>query len=512
MLVSALLTWGVRKMANAYGLAYGPVSGRHIHTRPIPRMGGVAIFLTFISIFSGYLLLAHYGLVQRPVNTDIIKILMPGAALFVVGLLDDLRELGAKTKLLIQIGGGATLHLSGLHLVSVHWDATGPLVNSAICFLITVFWVVLICNAVNLIDGLDGLASGSALFSMVTIFTVALVVGRPGVAMATTILAGAMLGFLIFNFNPASIFLGDSGSLFVGFLLSGLVLAEAHTGQRLMDSILMPLISFALPLAEVVLSVLRRFLSGHALFGADREHIHHKLLDLGLTHRQVVGILYLVSAGCSVLSLFLLHPSHLVLIPVASIMALLLFFGLRTLKYHEFAEFRSMWQRTRDQKEALARNIAVRKATARLYEVGHEQGIERLLEGCLKDDFDGFEIVLSQPSLRRGFSGILGNGSVGRFWNDAPLEKMVMIVELSTPQSGLLGQFLVYRSIETRLLIDLDLLTGELRNALSVAIENCVEPVIALVGHRTVFEEAGVISNPRAIDQALHLVKNQVTQ
>lgn len=347
LVLCSILTWAVRDLANHLGLASGPVSSRHIHAKPTPRFGGVAIFLTFLAVYAGYVLSSCYELLAGRISLDILKLLGPGAALFAAGMVDDLRALGAKTKLLIQIAGGVFLYLVGFRFVCLRSGTHAHLAGSAICFVATVAWVVWVCNAINLIDGLDGLAAGAALFSMVTIFTVALAEGRTGVALATAVLAGALLGFLVFNFNPASIFLGDSGSLFVGFMLSGLILAESQKQQTVLDAISIPLISFALPLTDTALSVLRRFLSGHALFGADREHIHHKLLELGLTQRQAVGLLYGFSAACAVLSLFLLYRSDLALIPVAAVVLLVLFFGLRKLHYQEFAEVSRLWKRTR---------------------------------------------------------------------------------------------------------------------------------------------------------------------
>ena len=207
---------------------------------------------------------------------------MASLPIFAAGIWDDLRGLGPKTKLLVQVVSAAGLYFAGLRFFSVNGNFAGAVLSSAICLVATIGWVVLVCNAINLIDGLDGSAAGAALFSMVTIFTVAFVAGRYGVTMGTTILAGAVLGFLVFNMNPASIFLGDCGSLFVGFMLVHFVLAEAPKQTDAVNTFFVPFISFALPLTDTVLSVLRRFLSGRKLFRADREHIHHKLLELGL--------------------------------------------------------------------------------------------------------------------------------------------------------------------------------------------------------------------------------------
>ncbi len=472
LVLATLLTWVVREIANRYGLACGPSSDRHLHTSPIPRIGGVAIFASFVILYGAFRFFVAHGWLARSLNSDVLKILLPASGMFLVGLVDDLRGLSAKTKLLAQVVGACCLFYGGLHFICFHWTGAPSWVNSGIGLLTTVFWVVLICNAINLIDGLDGLASGAALFSMATIFTVALVEGRYGVAVATLVLGGAMMGFLVFNFNPASIFLGDSGSLFVGFMLSGFVLAEAQKQQTVLDSVAIPLISLAVPLTDTALSVLRRFLSGHSLFGADKEHIHHKLLELGLTQRQVVWILYGVSASCAILSLSLLHPSHLMMVPVAGIMLLVIFFGVRKLGYHELAEFQRVWKRTTQQKQVFARDIAMRKASAELSKLRNFDQVIHVLENCLKQDFDGFEIVLDPEAF--GTAKMPCAGPIRRVWRNGYDEKVVFTLELSTPRYGLVGKISCHRQVGSGWLVDTDLLAGGLQRALGTAIDHCV--------------------------------------
>ncbi len=271
-----------------------PDSGRHIHAGPIPRLGGVAVFLTFTLLLLACSFLAAKGWVSGVSSGQLLRIVAIGAALFAVGLIDDLYGLRAWPKLAVQVAGGVGLYYSDIRFNFCGTHLAGSS-TWLICLALTVTWVVLICNAINLIDGLDGLAAGAALFSMVTIFTLALG-SRSDIAFATAILGGSLFGFLVLNFNPASIFLGDSGSLFVGFILSAFVLAESQKRATTLDNIVVPAVAFALPLTDVGLSILRRFLSGRSLFGADREHIHHKLLELGLTQRQVVWVLYGISA------------------------------------------------------------------------------------------------------------------------------------------------------------------------------------------------------------------------
>jgi UDP-GlcNAc:undecaprenyl-phosphate GlcNAc-1-phosphate transferase len=472
IILATLLTWLIRHVANRHGLSFAPSSSRHLHTSPIPRLGGVAIFFTFLILYGIYRFAGPRAGLAQPLNSDVLKVIVPAIGLFLVGLFDDLRGLTAKVKLLAQIAGGCSLFYSGLHFISFNWHGAPAVVNSGISLLTTVFWVVLVCNAINLIDGLDGLASGAALFSMATIFTVALAQGRFGVVIATLVLGGAILGFLIFNFNPASIFLGDSGSLFVGFMLSGFVLAEAQKQPTITDTIAIPLISLAVPLTDTALSVLRRFLSGHSLFGADREHIHHKLLELGLSQRQAVWILYGVSASCAVLSLSLLHPSHLMIVPVAGIFLLLVSFGVRKLGYHELAEFQRVWKRAVQQKQVFARNIGLRKATTELRNIHNFDRVLHVLENCLQQDFDGFELVLFPDAFE--IEKAHGKKIVERVWRNGYEEKVFFTLELSSPRHGVVGTISCHRQIGSGWLADTDLLAGGLRTSLGIAIDNCI--------------------------------------
>ena len=386
VIVATTLTWIVEKVATRKRLGKAAPSARHIHTVPIPRLGGVAVFTASLTVFGINWSMIERGWIAGTNSTQVATIFLLGTGFFAIGLIDDFRTLGPWTKLLFEVGGGTALFFFGIHA----GFCSGPGASLGIkllCLVTTVAWVVVICNAINLIDGIDGLAAGATLFSMVTIFTMA-VNARPGIAAGTAILAGSMVGFLIFNFNPASIFLGDSGSLFLGFVLSGLVLAESHLQTRV-ESVVLPFLSFALPLTEVAISLLRRFLNGHELFGADREHIHHKLLDLGLTQRQAVAILYGVSALCTLLAIMVQKSAGLLIVPVAASLLLVIFFGVRKLGYGEFYEVGRLGLRLMQQKKTFSANVAIRKATIHLVQCQETEEFVRIMEECLRHDFDG---------------------------------------------------------------------------------------------------------------------------
>jgi UDP-GlcNAc:undecaprenyl-phosphate GlcNAc-1-phosphate transferase len=471
--MAAGLTKVVRDRANHMGLAFAPTSARHVHAVPIPRLGGVAIFFTFLVISLLYWFAAKLGFIHAPTSYSLLYILIPASGLFLVGLLDDLRGMSAKLKLAAQVVGGAVLYFSGFRLACLHSLGSNHYVGAAVCFVLTVGFVVLVCNAINLIDGLDGLAAGAALFSMVTIFTFALVNGRHGSALAITILAGANLGFLVFNFNPASIFLGDSGSLFIGFMLSGLVMSESGQQSSPLYAILVPVISLALPLTDLVLTIVRRYLSGHSLFGADREHIHHKLLEFGLSQRQVVAVLYGVSALCAVLSLTFLYPSRLIAVPVVAIMVLFLFFGIRRLNYQEFGELERFALRLRQQKQVAASNIALHKAADRLETVDSALAIVAVLEDCLRSEFDSFRIMLDP-----GYWLTLDDEPtrvLEKYWSaHGQQDKLVLMMDLVSSQYGKIGRLSLVHNSGKRLLVDSSLLQGEFRRSLGHALKQCI--------------------------------------
>lgn len=472
IVTSTLLTWGVKTFARRYGLAKPPHSPRHIHNMPTPRLGGLAIFIAFSVLFLPYALIRTHGWIASPVNDGIVKILMLAIPLFLVGLADDLVGVPAWAKLLVEIAAGFGLYFSG-----VRFDfCSSHLVGSftwVICLLATVGWVVLICNAINLIDGIDGLAAGAALFSMATIFAVALG-SRPGVANSTVILAGSLFGFLIFNFNPASIFMGDSGSLFVGFLLSAFVLVEQPKYGSNLRSIMVPVICFALPLTDVALSLLRRFLNGHSLFGADREHIHHKLLDLGLSQRQVVGVLYAASALFSISSLLLLNPSPTALLPVAGVVLLTIFFGVRKLKYHELMEIIRKPDPSKLTRRRVSNNIAIRKAGTGLQMTRDMKTIAKLLEACLHGEFDGFSIRLNDLTVSEHHLSIPSNANTLEMYWRTSTETMTLIFDLNSDDGRQLGQLSLHRNACVPMFASLDLIRSFLRPSLSRALQNVV--------------------------------------
>lgn len=480
LLLSLLLTRGIRDTALKRGWVTAP-SSHHIHRKPIPRLGGVAIFISFVTV-TVLLTITSLQLWTGFTPGTLLWLIVPGVIVFLLGLYDDVYSAKPSLKFAVQALAASLLFFGAvgrfnlpviLGLPELEWLAL-PL---------TILWVLWITNAFNLIDGLDGLAAGSTLFSMLTLFTLSVISGNQGVTLLALTLAGAIIGFLKFNFNPASIFLGDCGSMFLGFMLSALSLTGSQKTPT-MITVAIPIVCFGLPILDTTLSVLRRYLSGQPLFSADREHIHHKLMERGLTHRQVVILLYGVSALCGLFSLFLLYPGGATLAIVIVILSLCICMFLRQLGYHEFRELGRAAHRAIEQKQVISNGVAVRRATERLAKVEDSLHLCWILQDAFEfNDFDGYHLTYTTASgeshsaqddageqcfaWHRPIEDEFRDGSLTHSW--------ALTLELTTATNERRGFLTLYRSrCDRPLLIDLNLLTSGFQIALADALERLV--------------------------------------
>ena len=485
LLSAFVLTRYVRNLAIAHGLVAVPTQERHMHLRALPRLGGVAIFLSFCACMA----IATWWGARYPAQhgTDFLPtlgtILVPAAIVFLLGVYDDLRGVGPYVKFTVQGIAAAMLYMGGLRIVDIPVLLGNRVLPWYIGLAATVIWVLAITNAFNLIDGLDGLAAGSALFSTLVVFVVALLHGPALVEIMTIALAGAILGFLRYNFNPATIFLGDSGSLLIGFLLSALALYGAQKAPTIV-AVAIPIVSFGLPILETVLSIIRRLISGRPVFTADHDHIHHKLLQHGLTHRQVVILLYGVSGGFAMLSLFLLWPTGSSLGLVLAVLGIGIWIGIQHLGYLEFGELARVAQRTLNQPQIFVNNLAIRRATEELKVArDYEQVRQILMAAFASNDFDGFELQLQlldgeivplesiDPSSRRTpHSFCWSKPGPARDCEYASAWKVSL--DLLSSANHRRGTFTIHRVYSARdLQLDVNLLTGEFPTALADALD-----------------------------------------
>lgn len=287
--ISFAITPVVKAFATRVGAVDVPGEARRIHDHPIPRMGGLAIFF-------GFLLSV---LLFVDVTREVRGILFGAIIIVATGAIDDIVSLRAWTKFLIQILAAvvAVLHGVVIHVVMNPnvFSEQEAIVLGWLAVPITILWIVGITNSVNLIDGLDGLAVGVSTISCITILVVALLVSEPNVALIVAALAGACIGFMPYNLNPAKIFMGDTGSLLLGYVLSTVSVLGLFKFYTLVTFVV-PVLALAVPLSDTLFAFCRRILHGQSPFTADRGHFHHKLMDLGLNQKQAVAILYAVSA------------------------------------------------------------------------------------------------------------------------------------------------------------------------------------------------------------------------
>lgn len=330
-LLSLFLTPLVRDLVLRWGLVVDQPGERKVHTSPIPRAGGIAVAFAFLgACIIGLIAGLNSGDLIWSSRMTILRLVPAAIAVFLIGLTDDLVGLSPLKKLTGEAAAAILAFQAGVHLPGVG----GLVFPGWLSFLATLFWLLLCTNAVNLIDGVDGLAAGVGLFASTTTLIAALLQGNMALAIGTVPLVGALLGFLRYNFNPATIFLGDCGSLLIGFLLGcyGVLWSEKSATILGMTA---PLLALAIPLLDTGLTVARRFLLRKPIFGADRGHIHHRLLDRGFTPRKVALLLYsccALSAVCSLVLVSSTNVSGLVIIVFCGVT----WIGIQHLGYVEF--------------------------------------------------------------------------------------------------------------------------------------------------------------------------------
>lgn len=336
-LSAALLTPIVRRLAHRFGALDHALSARKIHGQAVPRLGGIAIVIAFYAPLLG--LLFAQSAVGETLGHErhfALGLFVGGMIIAALGVYDDLRGAGAGKKFAVQFLVAGTVYALGFRVDTIANPFGDPIALGWAALPFTLVWVVGVINAMNLIDGLDGLAGGVALVAVSTIFLVSMQRGQPLMILFCASLGGAILGFLFYNFNPASIFMGDTGSMFLGFILAT---SSIRTNQKSSTTVavLIPIITLGLPILDTLLAISRRAVRGRPLFRADKEHIHHRLLGLGLSHRQTVLVLYGMCVVLGATALILTYVnSALITVTLLAVLAGSLFFFLRHLGYIRF--------------------------------------------------------------------------------------------------------------------------------------------------------------------------------
>ncbi|MBC8590099.1 glycosyltransferase family 4 protein [Wansuia hejianensis] len=285
--ISLLMTPLVKKLAWKIGAVDIPKDGRRIHRKAMPLIGGLAIYIGVIIT----------SIIYLPLDRFLISMIIGSTIIVISGIIDDIKELSPRLKLIFQLMSGLVLILGDVRIDFIR----NPFSNNNLLLdlkwlsiPITLFWCIGIINTFNLIDGLDGLAAGVAFISS---FSLILVAGRynyTNIIILSSIVAGACIGFLPFNFNPARIFMGDTGSLFLGFMLASISI-EGVMKSVTAISIVVPIMILGIPIFDTTFAIIRRFLSGKSIMDADKGHLHHRLMNRGYGHRDTVLILYSIS-------------------------------------------------------------------------------------------------------------------------------------------------------------------------------------------------------------------------
>lgn len=338
ILFTLVLTPVIRDALRQWGIVDHPDSFRKLHQVAMPRVGGIAIAISYVAAFGVVLLLPFtYSSQIRLLLSEAWKVIPAAGIVFAVGLLDDVKGLRPWQKLLGQTVAASVAYSAGVTVQLISGHPLGPWLS----FPVTVLWLVGCCNALNLIDGVDGLAAGLGLVACLTMLVAALLHQNLALVAVVVPLAGCLLGFLRYNFNPASVFLGDCGSLLIGFLLGTFGAIWSQKSATALG-MMVPMMAFAIPLLDAFLAVIRRFLRHQPILTADRSHIHHRLLDMGLSPRQVVTLLYgacCLAAAFSLLQAALQNQFSGLIIILFVVAA---FFGVRSLGYVEFGVARDM--------------------------------------------------------------------------------------------------------------------------------------------------------------------------
>jgi len=303
LILSAVLTPIIRKLSLKWKLFDYPAP-RKVHKKPTPRLGGVAVFLSFLIVVKGYLIFAPEKLSfvsEKIIGIDknLLGVLLGAFILIVVGVYDDIKGMKPIVKLIFQFIAAAVVALFGIKI----WWLSNPFGNQIQLGLwgpvFVILWIVLVTNVVNWLDGLDGLASGVSFIAAIFLFFLSMspTVNQPATALLCIILAASCLGFLPFNFNPAKIFLGDSGAMFLGFMIA--IFAIISGGKIATASLIL-----GVPIFDAIWVILRRILKKKAPWIGDKKHLHHRFLEAGLGQKQAVLILYSVSAAFGFLALY----------------------------------------------------------------------------------------------------------------------------------------------------------------------------------------------------------------
>jgi len=361
LITSVILTPLIRELAKKLDWLDRPDGKRKLHAIPIPRIGGVGIYCAIVfSLAPIYFLNTAVADYVRSNMRNVFYVLGLSGLMMLVGLWDDLKNISPWKKLSAQILLAVLCWFAGFRILDIFGSQYVSL-QLWMSFALTIVWIILITNAFNLIDGIDGLASGAALFSTLAMLVVSMAGTQTHSVIFLAGLAGAILGFLRYNFNPATIYLGDSGSLMLGFMLSLAAIIGSQKSTAAF-SIAVPVVALGLPILDTGLTIARRFVRGSPLFSPDGGHIHHVLIQKGLPTRRAAIILYGICGMFGLFSLFFINPSGKTNGVILAVLGFCILFGIQKLRYSELSVLGGHLSRgVQNQRRLLAGGVAVRR-------------------------------------------------------------------------------------------------------------------------------------------------------
>lgn len=334
LIVAFFATPIARRLAFRSGAINVPKDSRRVHKKPMALMGGLAIIAGFsLAVFYSFSTKEFQVFLSYLSKPKTIGLLVGIFIIITLGIIDDIHPLRARVKFPIQLLAATSVVATGTRILAISkpFQASVAMNQSMmfvlediLAFVISIIWIVGMTNAINLIDGLDGLAAGVSGIAALSLYIVAVIRGQDDIAIIAVSLVGAIFGFLPYNFNPAKIFMGDTGSTFLGFVLAILSIEGTMKSVTAL-ALAIPILVLGLPIFDTMFAIFRRIINGRPIGEADRGHLHHRLLDMGISHRMSVIILYIVSAGLGLLSIALVDKG---LLPSLILLIILVMFGI----------------------------------------------------------------------------------------------------------------------------------------------------------------------------------------
>lgn len=404
---SLVLTRWCRDLAVRASWVDSPDATRKLHASPIPAVGGIALLLASSLALAAAPLVSPY--VAAAISANLMNVLvigLLGTAMVLVGLIDDLWGATPAFKITFQalVAFAAWMHGIRIESLGTHWGTSLSL--HVISLPVTVLWLVGITNAFNLLDGIDGLAAGAALFATTALLGVAIASHEVTTALVLAAVAGATAAFLRYNFNPASIFLGDSGSLFLGFTLAALSVQSSQKSAAAF-AVAVPVVSLGLPILDTSVVMLRRMISAKPVFSADRRHIHHLLVDRGVSVRDAAIWMYAVSGAFGLVSLLVISPYAQAVGPVLVMLGLAVVFGVQQLQIPELRALNGHLVRSlRRQRPLLASAAVLQTMLAEIAAAPGSDGVlEALGRGCANSGLTSATLLLPAKLAPAGITG-----------------------------------------------------------------------------------------------------------